>query len=167
LARKLIAYKFLESGSVGPFSGYRWRADVWVEADRAEPCRNGIHACQPKHLPLWLDSELWEIELGGCIIEGDRKLVAERGRLRRPIEGWTPDLAREFGLFCARRTRERVGFLPLLAGYVADVDRFVAQHRIPIAAFAAARAAELSAGRAAYEAERHVQADWLAEHLGL
>jgi hypothetical protein len=116
---------------------------------------------------MWLDSELWEIELGGEIIEAKRKLVAQRGRLLRLVEGWTPELAREFGRFCARRTRRRVGFLPVLGGYVADVERFVAQGRVPLAAFAAARAAELRGGPAAYEAERLAQAAWLAEQLGL
>lgn len=163
----MIAYKFLAFGAVGPFTGFRWRPDVWVEAGDAQPCRNGIHACRAQHLPLWLDSELWEIELGGEIVEGERKLVAQRGRIARPIEQWTPELVREFGRFCARRTRERVGFLPVLSGFVADVEHFVAEGRTPIAAFAAARAAELRDGPAAYEAERVAQATWLAERLGL
>jgi hypothetical protein len=55
----------------------------------------------------------------------------------------------------------------VLAGFVADVDRFVAAGRIPIAGFAAARAAELRDGPAAYARERSVQAAWLAERLGL
>jgi hypothetical protein len=163
----LIAYKFLATGAIGPFTGFRWQPDVWVEADEATPCRSGVHACRPKHLPLWLDSELWEVELDGEVIEGERKLVAQRGRLTHRIERWSPDLAREFGHFCARRTRERVGFLPVLSGFVADVDRFVAQNRIAIAGFAAARAAELRDGAAAYESERRAQAAWLAERLGL
>jgi hypothetical protein len=149
----LIAYKFLATGAIGPFTGFRWQPDVWVEADEATPCRSGVHACRPKHLPLWLDSELWEVELDGEVIEGERKLVAQRGRLTHRIERWSPDLAREFGHFCARRTRERVGF--------------VAQNRIAIAGFAAARAAELRDGAAAYESERRAQAAWLAERLGL
>jgi hypothetical protein len=167
VARKLIAYKFLGPGTVGRFSGFRWRSGEWVDADRSERCRYGIHACRIKDLPVWLDSELWEIELTGDILEGDRKIVAPRGHLTRPIEKWTPALASEFGRFCARRTRRRVGFLPSLAGYVGDVDRFVAQGRIPIAAFAAARAAELCDGPRAYDAERLAQAEWLADHLGL
>jgi hypothetical protein len=167
VARKLIAYKFLAPGAVGPFTGFRWRANVWVEAEDAQPCSQGIHACRPIDLPMWLDSELWEIELDGEIVEGERKVVARRGRLTRSIEQWTPGLANEFGRFCARRTRERVGFLPFLGGFVADVDRFVAQDRIPIAAFAAARAAELRDGPAAYAEERRVQATWLMDELGL
>ena len=54
-----------------------------------------------------------------------------------------------------------------LAVFVDDVDRFVAADRIPIAGFAAARAAELRDGPAAYEEERLLQGAWLAERLGL
>jgi hypothetical protein len=167
LASELIAYKFLASGGIGRFTGFRWQPGTWIEADRAAPCRAGIHACRVQDLPLWLDEELWEIELDGEVVHGERKLVATRGRLTRQIERWTPQLSYEFGRFCARRTRTRVGFLPFLSGFVADVDRFVAQNRIAIAGFAAARAAELRDGSAAYDAERRVQASWLAERLGL
>jgi hypothetical protein len=163
----LIAYKFLRAGGIGRFTGFRWTADRWTEAEAADPCRAGIHACRVRDLPIWLDDELWEIELGGEVVHGHRKIVAARGRLTNRIERWTPDLAREFGRYCAKRTRERVGFLPFLSGFVADVDRFVAQNRIAIAGFAAARAAELRDGPAAYEAERSAQAAWLADRLGL
>ena len=163
----MIAYKFLATGGVGPFTGFRWEAGTWVEAEAVAACRQGIHACRVQHLPIWLDAELWEIELDGEVVEGERKLVAPRGRLTQRIDGWTPALAHEFGRFCARRTRERVGFLPVLSGFVADVERFVAESRIPIAGFAAARAAERRDGPAAYDAERQVQAAWLAQRLRL
>jgi hypothetical protein len=167
LAGELIAYKFLTTGSVGRFTGFHWTADTWIEAGAADPCRAGIHACRVRDLPVWLDDELWEIELAGDVVSGDRKLVASRGRLTKRVERWTPELSREFGRFCAQRTRERVGFVPVLSGFVFDVDRFVAQDRIAIAGFAAARAAELRDGPAAYEAERTAQAMWLADGLGL
>jgi hypothetical protein len=163
----LIAYKFLARGSVGPFSGFQWRAETWVEAEEAETCRGGIHACRVRDLPIWLAEELWEIDLGGELSIGERKVVATRGRLTQRIDAWTPELALEFGRFCSERTRARVGFLPFLSGFVADVNRFVAQNRIAIAGFAAARAAELRDGAAAYDAERLAQASWLAERLGL
>lgn len=163
----MIAYKFLDDGAVGPFTGFHWPAGEWVEAGGVDPCLEGIHACRVRDLPVWLAPELWEIELDGEVIERERKLVAPRGRLTRRLEAWNDQLADEFGRFCARRTRERVGFLPVLSGYVGDVDRFVAQRRIPIAGFAAARAAELRDGPAAYAQERLAQAAWLAERLGL
>jgi hypothetical protein len=163
----VIAYKFLDDGAVAPFTGFRWPVGEWVEAAAADPCREGIHGCRIADLPIWLGRELWEIELRGEVLEQERKLVASRGRLVRRIDAWDEDAALAFGRFCARRTRERVGYVPLLAGYVGDVERFVAQRRIPIAGFAAARAAELRDGRAAYYEERGAQARWLAERLGL
>jgi hypothetical protein len=163
----LIAYKFLATGAIGRFTGFQWEAGRWIDAEAADPCRAGIHVCRVRDLPIWLDDELWQIELDGEVIECERKLVAPRGRLTQRVEPWAPDVAREFGRDCARRTRERVGFLPSLSGFVADVDRFVSQNRIAIAGFAAARAAELRDGAAAYEGERLAQATWLAERLGL
>ena len=163
----LIAYKFLDEERVAPFTGFRWPVDEWVEAKSVEPCRGGVHALRVRDLPIWMGRELWEIELEGEVIEQERKLVAARGRLVRRLPGWNDELLERFGRFCADRTRERVGFLPVLSGFVADVDRFVAQRRFPIAGFAAARAAELRDGPLAYERERQAQAGWLAERLGL
>ena len=163
----MIAYKFLEDGTVAPFTRFRWPTGEWVEAATVEPCREGIHACRIGDLPIWLGRELWEIELAGEIAQQDRKIVARRGRLTRRIVAWDEPTALDFGRFCVGRTRERVGYVPILSGYVGDVERFVAQRRIAIAGFAAARAAELRDGAAAYEQERRAQARWLAERLGL
>jgi hypothetical protein len=163
----VIAYKFLDEGAVGPFTGFRWPVGDWVEAKGVDPCLTGIHACRVRDLPVWLGRELWEIELDGDVLERERKLVAQRGRLTRRIDAWDENAARDFGRFCMRRTRERVGFLPVLGGYAADVERFVTQGRIPIAGFAAARAAEMRDGPAAYAEERQVQARWLAKRLAL
>jgi len=163
----VIAYKFLDEGAVAPFSRFRWPIGEWVVAGGVDPCIQGVHACRARDLPVWLATELWEIELDGEIVEQSRKVVAARGRLTRRIETWDEQLAHDFGRFCARRTRERVGSIPVLSGYVFDVDRFVAQGRIAIAGFAAARAAELRDGPRAYEAERLAQSAWLAGRLGL
>jgi hypothetical protein len=163
----LIAYKFLGAGRVGRFTGFRWEHETWVDAAMADVCRTGIHACRVRDLPIWLDDELWEIELDGEVVEAERKVAATRGRLTKRIEPWTPELGHEFGRFCMRRTRERVGFVPVLSGFVSDLERFVGQNRIAIAGFAAARAAELRDGPTAYDTERGAQASWLADRLGL
>jgi hypothetical protein len=163
----MIAFKFLDEGEVAPFTGFRWPVGDWVEVDRVDPCSGGIHACRVRDLPIWMGHELWEIELDGEVVELERKLVAARGRLLRRVDGWNEELLEAFGSSCARRTRERVGFLPILSGFVVDIDRFVAQRRFAIAGFAAARAAELRDGPAAYDRERLLQATWLAKRLGL
>jgi len=163
----VIAYKFLDEGGVAPFSGFRWSLGDWVEARGVDPCRVGVHACRVRDLPIWLGRRLWEIELDGELVEREWQVVAQRGRLIRRLEEWNDDLLDGFGRLCVQRTRERVGFLPVLSGFVADVERFVAEGRFPIAGFAAARAAELRDGPAAYEEERAAQAAWLARQLQL
>jgi hypothetical protein len=163
----VIAYKFLAPGRVGPFTGFVWPVGDWVDSAAVDRCRAGIHACRVRDLPLWIDDELWEIELDGDVSETARKLVAPRGRLVGRVDGWGPALLRDFGRACPARTRRRVGFLPVLSGYVFDVDRLAELGRVPLAAFAAARAAELRDGVAGYEEVRLAQASWLAERLGL
>ena len=164
---RVIAYKFLGAGAVSPFSGFRWQPGAWVEAAPLEPCRNGIHACTVPQLPYWLAPDLWEIELDGELVVHARKLVATRARLLRHMHAWNVVTRYEFASDLLERTRLRFGSVPVLSGYVVDVERFRAGGRTGLAAFAAARVAELSGGPAAYERERRRQADWLADRLGL
>jgi hypothetical protein len=163
----VIAYKFLEQGSVSPFAGFRWPVGEWVDAVAADPCRRGIHACRVQDLPFWLGTELWEIELDAAAVVERRKLVAPRGRLLRRVDGWNSDVRWAFGAEVLARTRARFGSVAGLAGYVGDIQQHLAGGRVPLAAFAAARAAELSGGPAEYERERLRQAAWLADRLEL
>ncbi|HET6870585.1 MAG TPA: hypothetical protein VFH80_32030 [Solirubrobacteraceae bacterium] len=105
----MIAYKFLRSGRVGPFSGFQWpEPGVWVHAPRdLMRCMRGIHACRPSDLPWWLADELWEIELDGQVQPDEHKLIAPAGRLGSRIEGWTPACAQEYANACAWRAQER------------------------------------------------------------
>jgi hypothetical protein len=164
---RVIAYKFLAQGTVAPFTGFRWRVGEWVDAERVEPCRSGVHACRVADLPYWLARELWEIELDGDVVEQERKVVAQRGRLVRRRDEWDDDARDAFVSDVFRRARSRFGSVPVLSGYVYDIERFRADGRVGLSAFAAARAAERSGGRRAYERERARQAAWLADRLGL
>jgi hypothetical protein len=115
----MIAYKFLRSGRVGPFSAFRWPdPGVWVRAPR-DPlaCNRGIHACRPTDLPWWLADELWEIELDGQVQPDQHKIVAPAGRLRSQIEAWTPACAQEYADACAWRAQERAVQALTRAGY--------------------------------------------------
>jgi hypothetical protein len=163
----VIAYKFLADGAVSPFTGFPWRIDEWVDAGAVAPCVSGIHACTVEQLPYWLAPELWEVELDGEIVSQARKLVAARARLVRRHDGWDGELREAFATDLLERTRRRFGSVPVLSGYVVDIERFRATGRTGLAAFAAARAAEWSAGPRAYERERMRQAHWLAQQLGL
>jgi hypothetical protein len=160
-------YKVLDAGGVAPFTRFAWPDGEWVEAETIEPCRSGIHACRVRDLPYWLGSELWEIELDGEVTEQGRKVVAGRGRLVRRITEWNVELLRAFTASCRAETKLRVGSIALLSGYVGDIDRFRSGDRHGLAAFASARAAELTGGPRSYERERSRQAAWLADRLGL
>lgn len=105
----MIAYKFLRSGRIGPFSAFQWpHPGVWVRTPRdVAACRRGIHACRPSDLPWWLADELWEIELDGHVQPDQHKIVAAAGRLRSQIEAWTPTCAQEYADACAWRARQR------------------------------------------------------------
>src|SRR6266542_2334566 len=164
---RVTLYKVLEPGAVAPFTRFAWPESGWVEAGAIEPCRSGIHACRVRDLPYWLGPELWEIELDGDVTEQERKVVAGRGRLIRRIPEWNAELLRAFTAACRAGTKLRVGSIPSLSGFVGDIDRFGSEDRHGLAAFAAARAAELYGGPRAYERERARQAAWLADRLGL
>ena len=163
----MIAYKFLDAGGVSPFAGFRWPVGEWVDAAAADPCRRGIHACRVSDLPFWLGKELWEIELDGELVVQLRKVVAPRGRLVKQVEAWNRDVLEEFGKDVLGRTRIRFGAVAGVGGYVGDIQRHLETGRIPLAAFAAARAAEVAGGPVEYERERARQAAWLANRLGL
>ena len=105
----MIAYKFLRSGRIGPFSAFHWPdPGVWVRAPRElATCRRGVHACRPSDLPWWLADELWEIELDGHVQPDQHKIIAPAGRLRAQIEAWTPGCAQEYADACAWRAQQR------------------------------------------------------------
>jgi hypothetical protein len=92
----ISAWKFLDERSRGIFSGFSWPTPPfpgdpgpWVEAVDVVACERGIHSCTIDDLSWWMSAQLWEIELDGALRVGDRKIVAERGRLVRQVSEWT------------------------------------------------------------------------------
>jgi hypothetical protein len=126
----MIAYKFLCTGGLGPFSRYPWPLPrgggpgAWVIAPGgAAPCRSAVHACRVRDLPWWLQDELWEAELDGAVSRGRHKVMAPRARLVRRVEGWDQGGAQRFADACAGRARDhaaaaldRAGAADLAAG---------------------------------------------------
>ena len=164
----MIAFKFLRAGSIGPFTGFRWKRGEWVETEGPVPCRRGIHACLARDLPYWLRGELWEIELDGEIAVGRFKLVAERGRLVRRVEAWNDAAYLDFATGCCKVTRalaeahaedERVRRI------AADAETVLGRGHISLVPYFASVAAGRAGGDAARAAERERQAGWLAEHV--
>jgi hypothetical protein len=166
------AYKCLRPGRVGAFSGHSWPIGEWVESGDAVLCVRGVHACRLEDLPYWLMQELWEIELEGEVRKERRKLVAERGRLGRRVERWTPAAAVAFAEACAVRARERAERASgeradRLSELAADAAANAAKGEAALVGYIVARAAEVDTGVAGYAEERQAQARWLASELDL
>ncbi len=106
----MIAYKFLRSGRISPFSGFAWPSDgSWVNASSSPRlCGAGIHACRAEHLAYWTSNELWLIELDGAVSAERQKLVAGRARLVRRVDAWNSEKLAAFAKACAERAKENV-----------------------------------------------------------
>jgi hypothetical protein len=109
----VIAYKFLATGGLGPFSRYPWplprrgTPGAWVVAGGgAMVCHDAVHACRVGDLPWWLQDELWEAELDGAVTAGRHKVMAPRARLLRRVDGWDASCAQRFADACAGRARD-------------------------------------------------------------
>jgi len=161
----VTAYKFLQAGRVGPFSGFAWPEGVWVEAVPSV-CASGVHACEAADLPYWINTELWEVELDGAE-RHERKLVAARGRLVKRIHAWDAGAQRAFAEWCLERGQSLAAVDEHVAEHAADIALHASNGAAAPAGFIAARAAEIVRGPDAYTTERGLQAEWLSAHLGL
>ncbi len=177
----MLAYKFLEGGR-SPFTGWRWELPragsdpTWLEVTGPLGlCDNGVHACAPGHLPLWMSDELWRIELDGDVIHTEVALVASRARLLDRVEAWDSAARDAFARYCAGRARRLADREAATAPVAAAVHSAAAGGRTAAAGYwAAVAAGEAAAGRRsgpaydkAFLAERTAQADWLARRLDL
>ena len=167
----MIAYKFLRADGTSVFTSFRWELPAdgpgpWVEAP-VEPCRSGVHACRIADLPLWVSRSLFEIELGGEIVEDRTKVLASRARLLRRVDAWDDRARDEYVRMCADRAHElaRTASPPL-----PDWERVIEpsiREGPALLGFIAARIAEAASGVDAYRAERARQSAWLADRLAL
>jgi hypothetical protein len=179
----VIAWKFTREGAVGPFSGVPWpEPGTWLHADgdAVVPCRSAVHACGLEDLPLWLDDELWLVDLRGPVLRSHGKLAATAGRLVERVDAWNADTAAEYADACVERAAARVAsshgdVAAVAAGLVDDGAHCArrARHEPSVAPTMAAGAA-LCAARVAGLAdssriaeERAWQARWLARRLRL
>ncbi len=167
----MIAYKFLRTDGTSVFTGFSWPLPdggpgAWVDA-HVEPCRSGLHACRPEHLPLWAGQSLYEVELDGDVVDDRTKVIASRGRLTRPIEAWDEGLRDRYTRMCADRAHEIArAASPPLERWEAVIEPSIPEGPA-LLSFVAARIAEESSGPEAYHAERARQTEWLVEQLGL
>ena len=106
----MIAYKFLRSGRVGPFSGFQWPEPdvlgaiprrIWPPADVAF-----MPAGPATSRGGWLTS-CGRSSFDGHVQVDEHKIIAAAGRLRSRIEAWTPACAQEYADACAWRAQGR------------------------------------------------------------
>jgi hypothetical protein len=163
------AYKFLRPDGTGVFTGFEWplpaaAPGAWVSSG-VDPCRSGIHACRPRHLPLWIGRALYEIELDGEIRDDPTKVIASRGRLVRRVDAWDEGAYADYTRMCADRAHE------LTHAHGLDSWDAVIEPSIPeggaLLGFVAARIAEEVDGQDGYHRERASQTAWLADRLQL
>jgi hypothetical protein len=175
------AYKVLRDGR-SEFTGWRWslpeadRPGAWVHTSGPIGlCVNGIHASTPEQLPHWLGTELWEIELGGDIVNDGAAVVASQARLLRRVDAWDEPMRGRFAEMCLERARELADTYPAGAGLVTKVEHTLSwAGAAPAGYFTAMLAGERESGAhagpdydAAFLRERSRQAQWLRDQLKL
>jgi hypothetical protein len=170
------AYKFLNRDGSSFFTGFRWPAGEWVEADGPLGyCANGIHACRLDDLPHWLGQELWLIELDGETLTAADSLVARRGRLLERVDAWSAGVAQDFADACGQRAMSLAVESPSAAERAGDSVANAANGAVAAAAYIAATVAgEAGSGARAgslyqshFLSERTRQASWIRDHLAL
>jgi hypothetical protein len=187
-ADQVIAYKFLGRDRVAPFAQTRWPepGDGWVlAAESASVCRRAVHACRAGDLAYWLDDTLWRVELGGEITESASKVVAERGRLLAPVDGW-PEVSGEFIAACAARLGSLLEAAEenqdwrsarMVNAYAREIEddadpasvSYTVAHAAGIVGWLPGEgmAAKARGERTPFDAERRRQSRWLVGALGL
>ena len=168
-------YKFLTKENTGKYSEFdftKWLPDEgkpgdWLpEVEKLELCVRGYHACSANDLLEWLESDLYEVELGDGIRKDTNKIVSNKIRFIRKIETWNDKTARLFACWCVKQiwhllTDERSKHAVKIAEQYANGE---ASKKDMAAARDAARAA---ARAAAWAAARDAQREKLAGMLGL
>ena len=177
----MLAYKFLRSGAVGPFSGFRWPTTEggglgdWVTPEGAPPpFDDGVHCAGLDQLAYWVNEELWEAELDDPDIR-PRALVGSRGRLVARIDSWEPSLAAGYLRACLERADEHAaatGDAREVVVYARSAHAFSEKGAAMVAFIAAHTAGMRSAATGGdfedgRSAERSWQSTWLAAALGL
>jgi hypothetical protein len=164
------AFKFLRPGRVAPFTRVTWpKPGEWVESDGdVDLCRSGVHALEPRALPVWIAEELWRVELEGAETVAPGIVAGTRGRLVERVEAWNDETAREFARACAARVSDAPAGLAAerAADATASAETARADYTATTVAYMAAHSAE-AGSPGGYEAEREWQARWLVERLGL
>ena len=147
-------YKFTGSGRTSKYGATDYPpVGEWSESRAPKLCESGWHIPDPNCLGIWVDAELWEVEVRGKSVNDDNKSSNEYIRFVRQLR-WTLTDIVDFARSCADATD------------ATDAAAYTAAHAAHAAAdaatdAAAAYAAYTAAYAAAYAAERKRQSDWI------
>ena len=135
-----------------------WTPGEWVVSAHAtakaptvksvNACAPAVYGCLPEQVAEWVDARAFWAEFDGAVV-GESKIGAVRGRLLRPVEGWTEAALQAWAFWCADRA-VRIHAVTALrtAGFNAEDDTLAALPEIVDAESAAA------AGDTAWAADR-------------
>ena len=124
-----------------------WTPGEWVVSAHAtaeaptvksvNACAPAVYGCLPEQLAEWVAARAFWAEFDGAVV-GESKIGAVRGRLLRPVEGWT-DALQAWSFWSADRA-VRIHAVTALrtAGYNAEADTLAALPEIVDAESAAA-----------------------------
>jgi len=136
---------------------------------RVDVCVPAVYGARADQLLEWLSDRCYIVELDG-VVEGETKVAATRGRLLRPVEGWTDAALRALAFRCADHAiRVSAPAALRAAGLSAEADALAAlppvidETSAKSAAWAAkaAESAAKSAAKSAKAAARSAEA-WSA-----
>jgi hypothetical protein len=142
--------------------------------DRIWPCDGGwlpdARATDTDHLPVWIATELWRVELAGRISTPGAQTLGERGRVLDRIDAWDETAAEEFVADCRLRTLTLAARRPgdlRLKPLAEDARRCTTAAAANLAGWLAARTARVLDGEDGRARERVRQADLLRARLGV
>ena len=105
-------YKFLTADNRGEYSRYDFTAYLptddqpgpWLPVvDEIKLCEKGYHAAGKENLVDWINVQLFEVELGADVVDGDKKSVSSKMRFLRKVDAWNDRTARLFACWCAEQ----------------------------------------------------------------
>ena len=139
---------------------------------QVDACLPAVYGARADQLLDWVSDRCYVVELDGAV-EGETKVGAARGRLLRPVEGWTDETLRAFAHRVADHAVRvsapkglRAAGLDGEAAKLEALDPIVDEYSRS-AAWSAAWAAESAAESAAAWAARSLYTEWLCEMTGI
>lgn len=100
-----VLFKALQPGRRGPYSNFIYpRPRTWCpRVEQLVRCSTGYHVCTLVQLPVWLEVEVYPVEVrpdDKPLVEPD-KIIYPQVRLLGRLKAWTPRRAGQYGIDAA------------------------------------------------------------------